>query len=220
MPLPSLSAKTDFAYPSPFHSRGRRPSHDNLGASEATDAVKPVEPTAEAASFPNSFDTAYYASRFKADLFELRLVAEEQDNFDRPSPTHTGDAESDKNLFDFFGNLSVLLVSVRAGDLEKARAAADALEMELMVERSAAPRPDEAGQPNRLDDLMNLWSAAKSGDERAVYAAAEDLARDMRGARDAAYESQQAEEAPPADGAAAVYDTLIAYGDGEAPSVA
>ena len=212
MPLSSLSAKTDFAFENRFSSRGRRTMQDRLGEAE------PVDPVTSVADAParDSFDTAYYASRFKADLSELKVFAGEQERVDAPS----ADAEGDNSLFDFFGNLSVLLVSVRLGDLARARAAADALEMEVMVEHSAGAGRGEAGPPNMLDDLRHLLSAAQLGDERAARAAAKDLARDVRHALEVPSKPASVEPALAADITASAYDTLMGYIEGDVQDAA
>jgi hypothetical protein len=151
-----------------------------------------------------TFDPDYYAGRFKTDLSQLQAFEGARE---APSPAN---AESDQQLFDFFGNLSVLLLAVRAGDLSRAQAAADALEMEVLVERSAGRRPGPAAA--MLDDLGALFSAVQSRDENAARAAAHGLAADFQSAANPAPEPQTAQ---PEDGGAA-YDTLTQYLDGGA----
>ncbi len=89
-------------------------------------------------------DVAYYAGRFRADLSQLGGPAEP-----REERADVSDSQGDPALFDFFGNLSVLLLAVRAGDLPRAQAAANALEMEVLVERSAGRAGEPAAPPAR-----------------------------------------------------------------------
>ena len=79
----------------------------------------------------DGFDAAYYGRRFKTDLSRLRVF----DGAEEPPPAP--DPAGDSALIDFFGHLSLLLVAVRAGDIGRARAAADALALDALVELSA-----------------------------------------------------------------------------------
>ena len=171
-----LIAATEFAPGGRYRGPARRAPQERPAKAEGQEpAPAPGEP----------FDLAYYAGRFRTDLTQLQAFEGARE------PATPANAESDQQLFDFFGNLSVLLLAVRAGDLSRAQAAADALEMEVLVERSAGRRP---GAPTpRLDDLGALFSAAQSPEESAV-----------------------AEPAPQAEDGGAAYDTLTQYLDGEA----
>ncbi len=124
-----LVAATEFAPGGRYREPQRRAPQESLAK---TGAQEPPQAPAE------PFDPDYYAGRFKADLTQLQAFEGARD---AASP---GNAEGDQRLFDFFGNLNVLLLAVRAGDLSRAQAAADALEMEVLVERSAGRRPGSA----------------------------------------------------------------------------
>ena len=84
----------------------------------------------------------------------------------------------DSALIDFFGNLSVLLVAVRAGDIGRARAAADALELDALVERSAGV--DSGGSRRMLEDLVAMLGAAQSRDATKPASLPGTLANDSR----------------------------------------
>jgi len=185
MPWSGLIATTEFAAEGRYRAPGRRAPQDR--------SAKPREQGASAAP-GEPFDPAYYAGRFKTDLTQLKA-------FDGARETTGG--EGDQQLFDFFGNLSVLLLAVRAGDINRAQAAADALEMELLVERSAGRRSGAAAQ--MFDDLGALFSAAQSHDEDAARFAAQELAADIQSA--AAPDPQ----APQPDDGGAAYETLTQY---------
>jgi hypothetical protein len=202
MSLSSLSAKTDFTYDGRPFSRGRRA---HLDAVES----KGAQPMSSQNLPPKPFDAAFYASRFKADLSQLKAFPKSGEDFHTADPA---DAEGDRVLYDFFGNLSVLLVSVRAGNLERARAAADALELEVMVESSAGGRA-APGRPNMLDDLKHLLNAAQSGDETAARAAAQDLARDVKQTLEPRGFPAPDPGAPDLDATGAAYEALVAYID-------
>ena len=123
----------------------RRPSH------EPPQPLEPPTPPAAEPAEQHSVDVAFHANRFRADLSQLGAPAEPYEH--EPGAS---DAQGDPALFDFFGNLNVLLLAVRAGDLARARAAASALEMEVLVERSAG----RAGEPvsgRRLEDFGRLF---------------------------------------------------------------
>ena len=227
MSLSSLTANPALAYDGRHYRRDRRALPDMTGEAEARSDGRPGDRSAAGGAPSGSpHDAAYYASRFKANLSDLEILAEEHDHVSSPQ---TWDVAGDGELYDFFGNLSVLLVSVRAGDLERARAAADALQMELMVERSAGGHSAEPRRPNMLGDLGRLLSAARSGDEGAARAAAKELARDVKIALDPPHppaEETVAAALPPAaaiadpEAAGAAYDTLMSYSDGELDSAA
>jgi hypothetical protein len=210
MSLSSLSANTDLAYD------GRRRSRDRRASLDARDATvsKGVSPPIATAS---PFDPDYYASRFKTDISHLKAFDTDDDAFPPGTPASATDADGDRILLDFFGNLSVLLVSVRAGNLERARSAADALELELLVESSAGSWA-APGRPTMIDDLRHLLSAAQSGDEIAARAAAQDLARDVKQSLDKP--GAAASDAQSADATGSAYDALMAYIDDDAPSAA
>jgi hypothetical protein len=217
MSLSSLSAKTDYTYDGQAYSRGRRAPLDNPDPSESKVAPPIVYENPPPAQ---PFDLAFYASRFKADLSQLKAFSKNDEDF---PPGNAADADGDRVLYDFFGNLSVLLVSVRAGNLERARAAADALELEVMVESSAGARGP--GRLNMLDDLRHLLNAAQSGDETAARAAAQDLARDVKQSLDKPRGHPAPDPAatpgePDLDATAAAYDALMAYIGGDAQSAA
>ena len=186
MPWTGLIATTPFAPEAHYRGPGRRAPKERPAKALAQEPpATPSEP----------FDPAYYAGRFKTDLSQLQA-------FDgaREAPGPSG-GESDQQLFDFFGNLSVLLLAVRAGDIQLAQAAADALEMEVLVERSAGrPAP-------LLDELGARFGAAPSQDEGAARLAARELAADFQSAAEPAPDP---EAAPPDDGGAA-YETLTQY---------
>jgi hypothetical protein len=193
----------------------------------------PVAPPPASESLPDTFpaDVAFYAGRFRADLSQLGLPAEPEQQRSDGSESH-----GDPALFDFFGNLSVLLLAVRSGDLPRAQAAADALEMEVLVERSAAPH-GESASGRVLGGLGRLIGAAQSRHETAARAAAKDLAAKDLAAKDLAAKDLAAElrgaparalappEPPPdpyagheADVGGAAYDTLAHYFDAETPA--
>jgi hypothetical protein len=189
-----------------FRSRGRRGPQENPPPSEPP----PVDET-PAEVFP--LEVAYHARRFRTDLSQLSLPA----GLGAGEP-EASESQGDPALFDFFGNLSVLLLAVRAGDLTRAQAAADALEMEVLVERSAGRRAAEPASSAMLDNLSRLIGAAQSRDENAARAAALILATEYRGAQ-----SAPAPEPPPdpyavaeTDAGGAAYDTLSHYFDADA----
>jgi hypothetical protein len=213
MALSSLSANTDFAYESRLPPRGRRTPQGLAGELEAKGVVKPVELGAGDDARGRPFDATYYASRFKADLSDLRGFADDHEGPLSADAPRAGYTASDNALFDFFGNLNVLLVSVRSGDLERARAAADALEMEVMVERSAAGSRAEPGKPSMLDDLRHLLIAGQSRNE--AFSAIEPPPISDPGALE-----PHPTPASAADATGAAYETLMAYIDGEVQSAA
>jgi len=129
MPWSGLVAATEFAPGGRYREPPRRaPQERPAKRSPQEPPQAPEEP----------FDPDYYAGRFKADLTQLQSFEGARD------AAIPANAEGDQRLFDFFGNLNVLLLAVRAGDLSRAQAAADALEMEVLVERSAGRRPGSA----------------------------------------------------------------------------
>ena len=193
MPWSDLIATTEFAPGGRYRARDRRAPPDRSAKTEGQES-----PAAE-----ESFDPAYYAGRFKTDLTQLQAFEGARE------PANPRESENDQQLFDFFGNLSVLLLAVRAGDINRAQAAADALEMEVLVERSASRRPGAATP--MLDDLGALLSAAQSHDETAARLAAEGLAADFQNIAGPASDAP----APQFDDGGAAYDTLTQYlGDG------
>jgi hypothetical protein len=196
-----------------YRAPDRRASQDNPAPLEPPAAAAPAgESPADA--FP--LDVAYYAARFRAGLSQLGLPAEADSEPPEPS-----ESQGDPALFDFFGNLSVLLLAVRSGDLPRAQAAANALEMEVLVERSAG-RHAEAASTHRLDDIGRLLGAVQSRDEVAARAVAKDLAAEFRAPPAPA--TAPAEPPPPpdpyaeADIGGAAYDTLAHYFDAETPA--
>ena len=194
MPWSDLIATTEFAPGGRYRTPDRRPPQDRSVKAEGQES---------SAAAGESFDPAYYAGRFKTDLSQLQAFEGARE------PTNPAGGENDQQLFDFFGNLSVLLLAVRAGDINRAQAAADALEMEVLVEHSAGRRPGAAA--HGLDDLGALLSAAQSHDEAAARLAAEGLAADFQNI------AEPASDAPVAqfDDGGAAYDTLTQYlGDG------
>ena len=203
MSLSSLSAKTDYGLGGHMYSRPRRAPQEKLGESEEREPAR-----AAPEDFEGVLDAAKYASRFRANLAQLEVFASAPDDAPASEPG------ADDALFEFFGNLSVLLVSVRRGDIDRARAAADALAMELMIEGGAG----ETGRPHLLQDLRHMVSAAQSGDEGAARAAAKEVARDVRDALEPPYAPPPATAAPSIDATAAAYDTLMAFSEGEAPA--
>jgi hypothetical protein len=186
MPWSGLIATTEIAPEGRYRGPSRRARPTRPAEAESQDvATAPSQP----------LDPAYYAGRFKTDLSQLQA-------FDGAR-----DGPGEQQLFDFFGNLSVLLLAVRAGDINRAQAAADALEMEVLVERSASRRSGAAAQ--MLDDLGALFTAAQSHDESAARVAAQELAADFP---DAASPAPDPKVPQPDDGGAA-YDTLRQYLD-------
>ena len=193
-------------------SRGGYRSRDRRGAQEnAAPSEPPPANEAPAEEFP--LEVAYHARRFRTDLFHLSIPAGLGDG--EPGAS---ESQGDPALVDFFGNLSVLLLAVRAGDLSRAQAAADALEMEVLVERSAGRR---GAEPALIDDLSRLIGAAQSRDERAAREAARALALDFSNAPGSAAHARS--EPPPdpyagseTDSGGAAYDTLAHYFDADA----
>jgi hypothetical protein len=207
-----------------YRSPERRAPKDQPAASEPPASSATGDSAADA--YP--LEVAYYAGRFRADLSQLGLPAEPAN-----SPPEPSESQADPALFDFFGNLSVLLLAVRSGDLTRAQAAADALEMEVLVERSAG-RSGESASAHMLDDLGRLFGAVQSRDETAARAAAKNLAAELQGATTppppasappppASAPPPPASAPPPdpyaetdADAGGAAYDTLAHYFDAEA----
>ena len=196
-------------------SRGGYRSRDRRGAQEnAAPSEPPPANEAPAEEFP--LEVAYHARRFRTDLFHLSIPAGLGDG--EPGAS---ESQGDPALFDFFGNLSVLLLAVRAGDLSRAQAAADALEMEVLVERSAGRRGGEPASAHMLDNLSALIGAAQSRDENAARAAALVLATEYRGAQGAPASEPSGPPPDPyavaeADTGGAAYDTLAHYFDADA----
>ena len=165
MGLLGLSAASEYQHGG-YHASDRRSAPEFFASAEAQ---APPPPAPEPAPVP--LDVAFYASRFRADLTQLKPPAQP------PEAATSDEPDGDRELFAFFGNLSVLLLAVRAGDLPRAQSAADALEMDVLVERNAGRRPADA---HLLDDLGRLLGAAHCHDEDAARAAARDLADEFR----------------------------------------
>jgi hypothetical protein len=174
MPLSGLSATSEFAADARYRAPGRRAQQDRPAKAEAqTPSAAP----------DGSFDPDYYASRFKTDLSQFQAF-----DGSREPPDPAG-AEDDQKLFDFFGNLSLLLLAARAGDIARAQAAADALE----------------------------FGASQSPDEMAARTAAGEFAGNFRSTNPPA-PNPYADTAEPEDGGAA-YDTLTQYLGGDRGAV-
>jgi hypothetical protein len=186
MPLSGVIATTE--YPSEPRYRDRRAPQDRPSKPEA-----PLPPGPPAHDSGDVYDAAYYSRRFKTDLSQLHVF----DGAEEPSP----DADGDSAMIDFFGHLSLLLVAVRDGDIRRAQAAADALELDAMAERNVGRRP--AGSAALLGDLVATLGAAGLRDDGAArLAPAAVVERDP-----------YADEGE--DGGAA-YETLTQYLDREA----
>jgi hypothetical protein len=184
--------------------RGGYRAPDRHAGQETPAPPDPPPPPSESPADAHPLDVAFFAGRFRADLSRLG-----SDN----GEAETSAAHDDPALFDFFGNLNILLLAVRSGDLPRAQAAADALEMEVLVERSAGRR-GEASPPHMLDDLGRLLGAAPTPDDGA---AAKPPAAEF------APPTAPAAAPPPdpyaehdADAGGAAYDTLSHYFDDEA----
>lgn len=203
MPLSGLTATMEYAPEARYRERRAPPDRNK------PEAQPPNPPAASEAG--DSYDSAYFGRRFKTDLSQLRVFEGAEE------PSSSPDAEGNSALFDFFGHLSVLLVAVRTGDISRAQAAADALELDALVEHNVGRR--SSGSAAMLADLVALLGAAQLRDETAARIAAKELADDFQSAVAppiAAARDPYAEEA--ADGGAA-YDTLTHFLDGEAGSV-
>jgi hypothetical protein len=199
MPLSSLTATTEYAPEPRYRQRERRSAQDRAARSEpAAAAPAPAQ---------GAFDATFYASRFKTDLTQLRAF-EGAEGAERPTA-----CEVEPGLAEFFGNLSTLLVAVRAGDILRAQAAADALELDALVERNAVRRPGDCAP--LLDDLVGQLAASQASGQTAARVAARELAGEFDpGLSPIALPDAYAEAEPPDDGGA-VYDTLRHYlGDG------
>ncbi len=203
MPLSGLTATTEYASEPRY--RDRRAPQDRLGKPEAP---LPLSPSA-AYDSGDGYDAAFYGRRFKTDLSQLQVF----DGADAPPP----DAEGDSTLIDFFGHLSVLLVAVRAGDIGRAQSAADALELDALVERNVGRR--SGGSAAMLGDLVAMLGAAQSRDETAARVAARDLANDFQTVVAPAAFVPRDPYADEAEDGGAAYETLTQYLDGEAGAV-
>jgi hypothetical protein len=196
MPWSDLISRTEFAPEARYRAPARRPSKERSANAEGQpDRAAPEQP-----------QDAFQTGRFKTDLTQLQPFDGARDAAEQAS-------ETDQQLFDFFDNLAALLLAVRAGDINRARSAADALETDVLVERSAGGRTGAAAQ--LLDGLGALFDAAQSRDGEAAHLAAQELAVNFQSAAAPAPEPQ-AEQ--PDDGGAA-YETLTQYLDGEAGEV-
>jgi hypothetical protein len=192
-----------------YRAPGRRGGQQHPPLPEPPPAIE-----AAAEDFPH--EVAYHARRFRTDLSQLSLPATPG-----AGEPEASESQGDPALFDFFGNLSVLLLAVRAGDLTRAQGAADALEMEVLVERSAGRRGGEPASAHMLDNLSALIGAAQSRDENAARAAALVLATEYRGAQGAPASEPSGPPPDPyavaeADTGGAAYDTLAHYFDADA----
>ncbi len=204
MPLSGLTATIEYA-PEPRYRERRAPPDRSK-----PEVQPPVSPPA-AVEAGESHDAAFFARRFKTDLTQLRVF----DGADEAAPTP--DAEGDSALMDFFGHLSVLLVAVRTGDIARAQAAADALELDALVERSVGRR--SGGSSAMLTDLVALLGAAQTRDETAARAAAKELADEIQSVVSTAFMTPRDPYAEDAADGGAAYDTLTQYLDGAAGSV-
>jgi hypothetical protein len=206
MPLSELSASAEVSHGG-YRAPDRRPSQD---------APAPPDPPAAASASAEGADAfpaevAFYASRFRADLSQLGDPAAP-----RGSRPEASESPSDPALFDFFGNLSVLLLAVRSGDLARARAAADALEMEVLVERSAGR--GEPAAPHKIDEfgrmlVVPLPRPTPPPAPPPARAEAAPPAPALTAAAPVAPPDPYAENGPDAGGAA--YDTLAHFFDAE-----
>lgn len=198
MPMSGLIATTEYQPESRYRARERRPGSDR--AVPADTGAASTAPPAEA-----GFDAAYYASRFKTDLSRLQAFdgAEE-------APNPAG-GEDEPALADFFGNLSTLLVAVRAGDILRAQAAADALELDALVEQNAPRRPGASAA--LVDELMALLSAAQMREEPPARPAMRERESAPPPAAFVRGDPYGEDEAPDDGGAA--YDTLRRHLEGE-----
>jgi hypothetical protein len=204
MPWSELSVAEESALEMRHRAADRRAQPDRShGPAFAAAGLSPAPNAAEGSG--DAYDAAFYASRFKANLSQLNVPAEGRET-SSPDPSAQAE-ESDQSLFNFFGNLSVLLVAVRAGDLTRARAAADVLEMEVLVERSAGRLLSAPG----LDDLGHWLGAPQTGGESAR--AAENVAQS--GAAASAPPDLRA-ISPDDKSAGSAYEMLAAFFDGEA----
>jgi len=208
MALSELSATSEVSRGG-YRSPGRRGGQESAPLSEPPPAIE-----AAVEDFPH--EVAYHALRFRTDLSQLHLPAGLGD-----SEPEASEAQGDPALFDFFGNLSVLLLAVRAGDLTRAQSAADALEMEVLVEHSAGRRAGEGASSHMLDNLSRLIGAAQSRDGNAARAAALILSSQYRSGQSGAVSERR--EPPPdpyaqaeTDAGGAAYDTLTHYFDADA----
>src|SRR5579863_9775922 len=197
MTLSELTATSEYASETRY--RDPRAPQDRLGRPEDTSSLD--RPAAE--DFGDVSDAVFYGRRFKTDLSQLKAF----DGAQAPSP----DAEGDSALIDFFGHLSVLLVAVRAGDITRAQSAADALELDALVERNGGRR--SGGSAAMLGDLVALLGAAQSRNEGAARLAARDLAGDFALAP-APRTPREPYRGSAEDGGAA-YETLAHYLDDE-----
>ena len=125
------------------------------------------------------------------------------------------DPAEDSALIDFFGHLSLLLVAVRAGDLGRAQAAADALALDALVELSAGM--GAGGLAALLGDLVSHLATPILRDDDAGLAAARALADDLHAATsDTPAPDPYADDV---DDGQAAYDTLAHYREGDPGAV-
>jgi hypothetical protein len=205
MPLSGLIATTEHVSEARY--RERRAPPDRPNKPQALPAIAPFA----ADEAEDGYDADYYGRRFKTDLSQLKVFDGTEE---APPPP---DAGEDSALFDFFGHLSVLLVAVRAGDIARAQSAADALELDALVDRNIARR--SGGSAAMLGDLVALLGAAQSRDETAARVAAKDLADDLQSVVALPAYALRDPHAVAAEDAGAAYDTLTQYLDGGSGSL-
>ena len=126
MAMPGLTATIDHAAEARY--RERRAAADRQHRPELR--LPPSPPPADDSG--DGFDAAYYGRRFKS-----RPLAVSRRSTGPRRRRRAPDPAEDSALIDFFGHLSLLLVAVRAGDIGRAQAAADALALDALVELSA-----------------------------------------------------------------------------------
>ncbi len=180
MLVPGMGAATDVARENRHRPWDRRAREDPPNSREP-DAPPPVVEEGV------TYDVASYANRFKSQIWRLNAYAEE------PAPP---DRDGDNRLFDFFGHLNLLLLAVREGDIARARAAADALEMEVLAERIVEPPPGPPAAPRWAGNFGALSNPADPYDE---FVAAEDTVLADLPAGDVAYDTltqYRADDAP------------------------
>lgn len=149
MLVPGLGAAMDVAREKRHRAPDRRAREEPPSSREPEAAPPVVEESA-------TYDAAYFANRFKSQMWRLSAYAQEP-----PPPDRDGDSK----LFEFFAHLNLLLLAVRQGDIASARAAADALEMEVLAERGLAPSAGGPAAAPWAGNFGRLTSAADSYDE-------------------------------------------------------
>jgi hypothetical protein len=195
MAMSGLTATIDHAAEARY--RERRAAADRP---QRPELQLPPSPT-PANDSGDGFDAAYFGRRFKSDLWRLKAF----DGAEETAPA--ADPAGDSALIDFFGHLSLLLVAVRAGDLGRAQAAADALALDALVELSAGM--GAGGLAALLGELVSHLAAPISRDDDAGLAAAHALADDLHAvASGAPGPDPYADEI---DDGQAAYDTLAHF---------